>query len=146
MSKIKRRSRVQCKLACEVVASPKRRVPGRIVTLSQGGLAVLTGASFEQGDLIRLVVDPKGARPITVSAIVWNDITGRPKDDSSTLLFHIRESQKIIQTRLRLPLLPLLPREASRLKGRKRAFRVHGSCNHCPRSSPKSAFPIFGYA
>ena len=107
---------------------------------------MLTAASFEQGDPIRLVVDPKGARPITVLAIVWNNIAGRSKDDSSTLLFQIRESQKIIRIRLRLPLLALLPREASRLKGRKRTFRVHGSCNHRPRPSPKSAFPIFGFA
>ena len=85
MSEIKRRRRTQCKLPCEIAVSAKRRVPGRIVTLSEGGLAVVTGACFEQGDPIRLILDPKGARPILVSAIVWNDIEGRSNDDSSTL-------------------------------------------------------------
>ena len=73
MARIKRRRRVRCKLPCEVVTEGKKRLPGRVVTLSEGGLAVLTGASFDQGDSVRLVIDPKGAAPIQVSAIVWND-------------------------------------------------------------------------
>ena len=73
MAVIKRRRRVRCKLACQIAVSEKKGVGGRVVTLSEGGLAVLTGAHFEQGDAIRLVIDPKGATPIRVSAIVWND-------------------------------------------------------------------------
>ena len=73
MAGIKRRRRVRCKLPCEIVTEGKKRLPGRIVTLSEGGLAVLTGTHFDHGDPIRVVIDPKGAAPIRVSAIVWND-------------------------------------------------------------------------
>ncbi len=73
MSRIKRRRRVRCKLPCEIIISAKRRTKGRVVTLSEGGLAVVTGLDLDQGDPIRLVIDPQGARPIRVSAIVWND-------------------------------------------------------------------------
>jgi len=73
MARIRRRRRARCKLACQIAVDAKKRVAGRVVTLSEGGLAVLTGAHFEQGDAIRLVIDPKGATPIRVSAIVWND-------------------------------------------------------------------------
>ena len=73
MARIRRRRRVRCKLACQIAVSAKKGVGGRVVTLSEGGLAVLTGAHFEQGDAIRLVIDPKGGTPIRVSAIVWND-------------------------------------------------------------------------
>ncbi len=85
MARIKRRRRVRCKLACEVAVSAKKRVPGRIVTLSEGGLAVLTGAHFEQGEAIRLVIDPKGATPIRVSAIVWNDSQAKTASGESRL-------------------------------------------------------------
>ena len=73
MSRIKRRRRVRCRLACEIIVSAKKRVAGRVITLSEGGLAVVTGLALEQGDPIRLVIDPNGAKPIKVSAIVWND-------------------------------------------------------------------------
>lgn len=87
MARIKRRRRVRCKLPCEIVLGGKKtkRLPGRVVTLSEGGLAVLTGAHFEQGDAIRLVVDPKGASPIRVSAIVWNDSQAKTSTGDSRL-------------------------------------------------------------
>ena len=85
MSRIKRRRRVQCKLPCELVLSKSRRVPGRVVTLSEGGLAVVTGVALDQGDAVRLVIDPKGARPIQVSAIVWNDTRPNTRQQSSVL-------------------------------------------------------------
>lgn len=85
MSRIQRRRRTRCKLPCEIVISPKKRVPGRIVTLSEGGLAVLTAYDFDQGDPMRLVIDPSGARPIRVSAIVWNDTQAKTKGAGSRL-------------------------------------------------------------
>jgi hypothetical protein len=77
VSRIRRRKRVRCKLACEIVVSAKKRVQGRIVTLSEGGIAVVTSLDLDQGDPIRIVIDPRGARPIRVSAIVWNDTMAR---------------------------------------------------------------------
>ena len=74
MTRIKRRRRIRCKLPCEIAVSAKQRIPGRIVTLSEGGLAVLTSAPFEQGEALRLIIDPKGLKPIRVSVIVWNDV------------------------------------------------------------------------
>lgn len=85
MARIKRRRRVRCKLPCEIVLNAKQRVPGRIVTLSEGGIAVLTGAGFDQGDSMRIVIDPKGARPIRVSAIVWNDTQAKSVSGESRL-------------------------------------------------------------
>ena len=85
MSRIKRRRRVQCKLPCELVLSKTRRVPGRVVTLSEGGLAVVTGVELDQGESVRIVIDPKGARPILVSAIVWNDTRPTTKQKGSVL-------------------------------------------------------------
>lgn len=85
MSRIKRRQRVRCKLACEIVVSAKKRVHGRVVTLSEGGLAVVTALDLDQGDPIRLVIDPKGARPIRVSAIVWNDTMPQTASGESRL-------------------------------------------------------------
>lgn len=85
MSRIKRRQRVRCKLACEIVVSANKRVHGRVVTLSEGGLAVVTALDLDQGDPIRLVIDPKGARPIRVSAIVWNDTMPKTASGESRL-------------------------------------------------------------
>jgi hypothetical protein len=74
VGRIARRGRVRCKFSCEIVQSNRRRVPGRIVTLSEGGLAVVTALGFEQGDPIRILIKPgQGGKPISVSAIVWND-------------------------------------------------------------------------
>lgn len=74
MSRIKRRRRAKCKLACEVLHTRGRTVPGRVVTLSEGGLALITKLGFEQGDSIQMRVTPeKGGKPVRISAIVWND-------------------------------------------------------------------------
>lgn len=85
MARIKRRRRIRCKLACEIAVSAKRRMPGRIVTLSEGGLAVLTSAPFEQGAALRLIIDPKGPKPIRVSVIVWNDVQAKSASGESHL-------------------------------------------------------------
>lgn len=78
MVRIKRQRRVECKLPCAVVESSRRRVQGRVVTLSEGGLSVITELNFDQGDPIRLKISSgKGGRSISVSAIVWNEI--KPK-------------------------------------------------------------------
>ncbi|MCR9092821.1 MAG: PilZ domain-containing protein [bacterium] len=87
MARIKRRRRVRCKLPCEILIDGKKtkRLPGRVVTLSEGGLAVLTGAHFDQGDAIRVLIDPKGASPIRVSAIVWNDSQAKTSHSETRL-------------------------------------------------------------
>ena len=76
MGRIKRQRRTRCRLRCEVALAGRRRQAGRVVTLSEGGLAVIGDLEFEQGDPIRLLIFPGGgAPPIKVSAIVWNDVT-----------------------------------------------------------------------
>ena len=85
MSRIKRRRRIRCKLPCEILVAKGKRMPGRVVTLSEGGLAVVTAVSLEQGDPVRLVIDPNGFRPIRVSAIVWNDTEPRTASGRSNL-------------------------------------------------------------
>ena len=74
MGRIIRRRRAACRLSCEIVESSRRRVQGRVVTVSEGGLALVTELAFEQGDPVRLLIKfSEGAKPIAVSAIVWND-------------------------------------------------------------------------
>lgn len=74
MGRIIRRRRATCRLSCEIVESSRRRVQARVVTISEGGLALVTELSFEQGDPVRLLINSaEGAKPIAVSAIVWND-------------------------------------------------------------------------
>ena len=59
---------------------------GRIVTLSEGGLAVVTDLDFDHGDPIRLVIKPdKGSKAISVSAIVWNDRSSASSGSQSRL-------------------------------------------------------------
>ncbi len=73
VGRITRRRRVRCKFACEIIESGRSRVQGRIVTLSEGGLAVVTDLDLDQGDPIRLRIKPgPGRKSIGVSAIVWN--------------------------------------------------------------------------
>lgn len=73
MARITRRRRTTCKLACAIVQSGRQRSPGRIVTISEGGLAVITDVNFEQGDPIRLLIKPDGSKAVPVCAIIWND-------------------------------------------------------------------------
>lgn len=79
MARIKRRLRVGCRLKCEISVPGRRRVRGRVTSLSEGGLAVVADLLLEQGDPIRLFIEPgEGRRPIKVSAIVWNDQAASP--------------------------------------------------------------------
>jgi hypothetical protein len=74
VGKIVRRRRSTCRLSCEIVESGRRRVQGRVVTISEGGLALVTELAFEQGDPVRLLIkSSEDAKPIAVSAIVWNN-------------------------------------------------------------------------
>ena len=74
MGRIIRRRRATCRLSCEIVESSRRRVQGRVVTISEGGLALVTELAFDHGDSVRLLISSReGVKPIAVSAIVWND-------------------------------------------------------------------------
>lgn len=75
MSRIQRRRRGRCRLRCEILLPGRRRQQGRVVTLSEGGLAVVGDLRLEQGDPIQLRIEPGSGQPtIRVSAIVWNDL------------------------------------------------------------------------
>lgn len=66
--------------------SARRRIRGRVVTLSEGGLAVMADLDLEQGDPIRLLIEPSEMLPpIKVSAIVWNELTASPSGRSSSI-------------------------------------------------------------
>ena len=79
MARTQRRRRIECRLKCEIVLSKSRRVRGRVVSLSEGGLAVVADLDLDHGDPIRLMLEPDGGRkPIKVSAIVWNDLSASP--------------------------------------------------------------------
>jgi len=74
VGRITRRRRASCRMPCEIFQSKRRRARARIVTISEGGLALVTDLAFEQGDPIRLLIKSNEIdKPVAVSAIVWND-------------------------------------------------------------------------
>ena len=86
MARIKRRRRVRCKLQCEIVQPNQRPVPARLVTLSEGGFAIITTLGLGQGESIRVLIKPDhGGAPIKVSGIVWNEAETAPVASSSRL-------------------------------------------------------------
>lgn len=86
MARIKRRRRVRCKLQCEIVQPNQRAIPARIVSLSEGGFAVVTTLGLGQGESIRVVIKPEhGGAPIKVSGIVWNEAEGAGEGGASRL-------------------------------------------------------------
>jgi PilZ domain len=86
VARTQRRRRVDCRLKCEILISTRRRVRGRVVSLSEGGLAVVADVGLEQGDPIRIVIDSTGGLPaVRVSAIVWNDLSASPSGRSSRI-------------------------------------------------------------
>ncbi len=86
MSRIKRRRRVRCKLQCEIVQPNQRPIPARLVTLSEGGFAVVTTLGLGQGESIRVLIKTdQGGPPIKVSGIVWNEAEAAGIGTSSRL-------------------------------------------------------------
>lgn len=74
MARIKRQRRVRCKLQCEIVQPNQRPVPARLVTLSEGGFAIITTLGLGQGEAIRVVIKPENGGPaLKVTGIVWNE-------------------------------------------------------------------------
>lgn len=86
MARIKRRRRVRCKLQCEIVQPNQRPVPARLVSLSEGGFAIITTLGLTQGESIRVLIKPDhGGAPIKISGIVWNEAETSPVATSSRL-------------------------------------------------------------
>jgi len=85
VASIQRRRRVACRLKCEIVLSRRRRVRGRVVSISEGGFAVVGDLALEQGDPIWLMIEGASRAPVKVSAIVWNDLSASPSGHSSRL-------------------------------------------------------------
>lgn len=86
MARTQRRRRIGCQLKCEVVGAKRRRIRGRVVSLSEGGLALVADLELDQGDPIRLILEPgNGIKPVKVSAIVWNDCSASPSGRSERI-------------------------------------------------------------
>ncbi len=74
LARIKRRRRVRCKLQCEIVQPNQRPIPARLVSLSEGGFAIITTLGLGQGESIRVLIkSDRGVDLIKVSGIVWNE-------------------------------------------------------------------------
>ncbi len=83
MSRIERRRRVRCRLACEPLGEKRTSTRSSVVTLSEGGFAFETLGSYEVGEAIRLCILPhRRERAVKVSGIVWNDRAARSSDAS----------------------------------------------------------------
>ena len=85
MAGIQRHRRVACRLKCEIVTPDRRHVRGRVVSISEGGLVVEADLALEQGDPVRLMIEPVSEAPIKLSAIVWNDLSVGPSGASSRI-------------------------------------------------------------
>ncbi len=86
MARIKRRRRVGCRLKCEIAAPNGSRVRGRVISISEGGLAVVAELSLDQGEPIVLMLAPgRGRKPIRISAIVWYDESASPSGRRSRI-------------------------------------------------------------
>jgi hypothetical protein len=72
-------------LKCEVVLFGQRRVQGRVLAISEGGLAVIADLDLQPGDPIRLMIEPESEAPIKVSGIVGNDHLASPSGRSSRI-------------------------------------------------------------
>jgi hypothetical protein len=72
-------------LKCEVVLFGQRRVQGRVLAISEGGLAVIADLDLQPGDPIRLMIEPESKAPIKVSGIVGNDHLASPSGRSSRI-------------------------------------------------------------
>jgi hypothetical protein len=61
-------------------------VRGRVVSLSEGGLAIVADLALDQGDPVRILIETgAGRRPVKVSAIVWNDHSPSPTGRVSSI-------------------------------------------------------------
>ena len=84
MARTQRRRRVDCRLKCEIRIGKRQHLRGRVVSLSEGGLAVVAELDLEQGDPISISIESgKPGASIPVSAIVWNDLSASPSGRSS---------------------------------------------------------------
>jgi hypothetical protein len=78
LSRIERRRRIRCRLACELLGEKRTSTRSSVVTLSEGGFAFETLGSYEVGEAIRLCILPhRRERAVKVSGIVWNDRAAR---------------------------------------------------------------------
>lgn len=75
MTRIARRRRIQCRMACEVLGQGKRPIRASVVSLSEGGFAVEVPLRVEQGEALRVRI--RGARRLQIEGIVWNDRPAR---------------------------------------------------------------------
>jgi len=85
LARIQRRHRAACRLKCEILVSGPRRVRGRVVSISEGGLAVIADLDLQPGDPIRLMLEPELGTPVKVSGIVWSDLSASPSGRSSQI-------------------------------------------------------------
>lgn len=64
----------------------QRPVPARLVTLSEGGFAIITTLGLIQGESIRVLIKSEAGGPsIKVSGIVWNEVESSNLGTSSRL-------------------------------------------------------------
>jgi len=89
MSENERRSheRIRVRFPCAVELGG-RRGAGTVRDLSAGGLCVQTDMAVQEGDAIRLVLQPRGRPSLEIQAMVWNllGMRSRRSGDRSTRL------------------------------------------------------------
>lgn len=63
--------RVRCRLNCSLQLR-RRRIPARVLDVSEGGLCVLSPVKLEAKQTVRLQIDVPPRGPVEVEAIAWN--------------------------------------------------------------------------
>jgi hypothetical protein len=77
MIRTARRSRVRCKLRCQIIRG-RRHVEGTVISLSEGGLGIVAPLQLDECDPIELRILPPGrTRDIEISGLVWYERPAR---------------------------------------------------------------------
>jgi len=71
MDERRRHARYHCRLPCEVCQG-KKHTAGSLEDISLAGLSLCTELPFEQGDSLRIVVQPRSAAAFEIQVLVWN--------------------------------------------------------------------------
>jgi len=77
----RRRVRFSCQLSHD-----GQTVAGVVRDLSNGGLSIETPVELDQGEGVRVRLEPPGRAPLTIDAFVWNVRSGRQRSTGTT--FH----------------------------------------------------------
>jgi len=76
--------RVKCRFKCDLVRG-RQTIPGTVVDISSGGLAVRAEGGLQQGDPVEVQMTVPGRGTVTVEAIAWHVRRARLRESGDTV-------------------------------------------------------------